>query len=456
MTFGEMVALFATRAGLKKVRERAEGAASLATNFAMGGPANQQYTTIGDSRMAYMYGGASTPRSSALSANSVMNMANALLGQRMTPLANYAVPGERHDEYLARLPQALASGAGYIVIHGYFNDIQFGLTADQIWNGYSSGAWSTGLKAALDACRAAGRRVILFTETGGGGGPYQFDLTKLRETLKINQRLREYAWGNNAVILIDAAYICWEPSATTQITHRSGYFDDYVHWNHFANWMIAKALAAALLPVTVPAPCMSAAGFEYQSALMEGINAIQNGLFLTTTGGPTLPTGITGVRPANWTYSRVGVPTADMSLVANADGYGNDLVVAATFTQRGEQIILSQSISATHMSPGDILRAGCVVKIDAGATNYWGSFMRNEVLNTTMQDFNVTTSLGPSGAPAVAGPDDARLVTHRTAYCVVPDAAGNFTWTLRLVSAGAGSVTARISRCWERQQFTAV
>lgn len=399
---------------------------------------------LGDSRIASQLAGTST-----FGAENFVSQARAALGARFDVLYNGATSGYRSDRYLLNLPTAIQSSASWALVFGIYNDLVAGYTDTQIWNGYDAGSsyYTNGMKAALDALVQAGKHVIVCTEYAGT----PLNAPQIAYLHRYNQRLREYAERQPGVVLFDLARLVWDQTSTSSsIALKSGYSSDGIHLGHLASIIVGSAFAS-LLAALMPDAADSFVAMSQQAAPIAnpGVNGLANPLFLTTTGG-TANTGISGTVPSGWNVSRSGSATATVSTDANADGAGNDMVIAATFTAAEEYILLGAFPSALGWATGDVFHAGVDLAIDAGSSGFWGATLRPYVQATGQTPVGDMFATGHTQAgPATAYKQ--RLKTPPNT--VGAGAVSTVAWYLWLYGAGAGSVTARISRPWLQKRF---
>lgn len=399
---------------------------------------------LGDSRSAELILNGGT-----YGAYSIINQANARTGARLTPTYNGAVGGYRSDQYLQNLPALLASGVGYANVWGWYNDINQGYTDTQIWNGYNG---SIGTKAAFDAILNNGINLFIFTESGGT----LFNTTKFGYVLAINERLREYADSNSGCVLFDTTKVMWDPASTTAITFLSNILRDEVHPSNYGYRVLGNAFSSILSSVVPQVDTEITSQFEYNASLANtiGSNRTSNATFQTTSGG-TAGAGITGTVPAAVSVSRSGSASAVVSTAANADGFGNDLVVQATFTAAGEYIKVAMTMGSSNYASGDIIKCGVTAYVDSGSTNFCGPSLSPTWTTSTGAITFRDLYLYEFG---YAGPTTAYTNTMRTPPITIPSGAtvSGVAWEMFLYGSGVGTATVRINRPWTRKQFASV
>lgn len=313
------------------------------------------FVMMGDSRIASQYNDNTLRRNK--NAGNFLNVANTQLGQRMQSVGNFAVAGQRSDQFMVPLSQALATKARFLVVFGVVNDLAQNVGAVAAW---------ANIRQIIDAGISAGMIVITCTEPGATG----FTAAQIAERNDFNARLYAYAAQKPGLLVLDYAGLVLDPTATSSITFRTqggqSLSYDGTHLANSGARVVGTALAGLLAPMIPSRPVgQPIDGLSQSGTAM----LLKNGLFLTTTGGSTAA-GITGSVPANWGALRTGAATANVSTQAstNPDGIGNEFVIAATSTAANERIQLSQSVT-TGVTFGDVMNAICEVGVDAGSSN---------------------------------------------------------------------------------------
>ncbi len=322
-----------------------------------------QFALLGDSRMSHM------GSQSSMVTWGFLNHANmtAEMAGRIRVVSNQATSGYRSDQYAtqANVDTAIATNAGWLMIWGVVNDIFQGYTASQAWNGVNG---SPGLKSVADQARAANMKVIFVTEPGGSGFSSSSPPTGRYQVNLYNQLIRDYCEKNGNAYLFDLNRVVLDPTSTT-IATKTNYLGDGTHPQQYGSYEIGKAFRDQFLPLIPEYRAQPTAPWEnYAYGL---VDLLTNQNFLTTTGG-SAGTGISGTVPSGWTAARTGSATATVSTEFNADGFGNNMVVACVFTNTTEIITLTQTLTAANIAVSDILEAGLDVIIDSGSSNFGG------------------------------------------------------------------------------------
>ncbi|KZX51476.1 hypothetical protein A3711_09045 [Erythrobacter sp. HI00D59] len=391
------------------------------------------FAILGDSRMASMYADGAKQYKTTWS---FFNFANALLGQRMEVAGNYAVAGQRSDEYLstANVDAALATNAGWFLIFGVVNDIA------QL----SYEPFTTTIKPTCERIIAAGGKVILCTEPGATNFNGANGAAQRAAVERYNQQLRQFARNNPGVLLFDLAAVTVSPTSTGPVAFPSGYSGDGVHYYTAACHAQGVAFADLMRPL-VPAQSQLIAS-AMESFANGGVNYLPNPLFLTASGG-TAGGGVTGTVPSGFTAQCDTGITATASVAAST--VGNEVVLQINATQAG-QVRLFADMSSDL--PGDVFAGMAEIAIDAGHSNLATAWLRLESqragVATPAFDLYSDTSHGvlPAGAHTfTARTEELEIATGTRGY---------FNWNVRAQFVGAGSATIRIRRASARKQVS--
>jgi len=321
------------------------------------------FTFLGDSRMDYMF----QDGSGALIKKTAFhwfNQANALRGQRLKIMGHFAVSGQRSDQYLAYLDQALATDAKHFVIWSVVNDAAYG--AGDYFNNTIATDGTLSIKAACEKILAYGGTPWLFTDPGS------YDLrgssNALRCIQQYNQRIKEYAASRaGRVVVVDVAAQVVDPTQTFRF--KSGYSADIApaetHFNIKASQAMAVPFLAAVDAAAIP-PIDLLPISVADSYANNGLQIFRNVLFNTATGGGAPGSGITGTFPQGMGgFCQTGVSA---SVAVSSGPFGNDVVFTCTATQAGA-VIIDMQTEASSNAPGDKLRAVAQVDVVSGAVN---------------------------------------------------------------------------------------
>ncbi len=367
------------------------------------------------------------------------NWANALMTQSMKTVYNGAVTGQRSDQYLVRLTEALNTNPAWVVIFGVTNDIiQSGTTGDTaltIW---------TRIKNAANVALAYGANVILMTESGSTA--MSGSSTQLAMLYQYNQYLREFCDVTPGAYCFDYANVVIDPNSTS-LAYRAGYSYDGLHLNQIGSYYVGLAFKNFIANYI---PTNSSQIYSASEISTNGnIQQLTNPLFLTTTAVSGM-TGISGTIPTGYVASRTGSATATLSVAASPDGYGNALTFSGTFTAAGEVLEVHRDATLANISAGDVIDSGVHLVLNSGSVN----------LATAALSTNFGTVSNPAGDlyntnTSYALPSVAMDLTLRSVPFVIPSGITWASWQTKFVATGAGSFTALLNRPWMRRRFAA-
>lgn len=386
---------------------------------------------LGDSRAAAVYVDSAQR---GYTANSALNWANAYLGQRMVVGQGFGKSGDRTDQVLARLPAAIASGAGLLYILVGLNDI-----SQNFPSATTSGASAfANVRTMIDAGRAAGMIVVVEAEVGANN----LNATQVGQLHDFNAQLFEYAERMPGVHVHDARPVVMHPGyADNALQFRPDHSYDGVHLNGRGSSYAGESLAALL---TTLVPPRIGVAINNRSALVGNgrRQLLLNPVFATATGG-SVGTGASGTVPAGFGgVVSGGGATATYGTQADADGLGNNVVIDASFTAAGSQVRLFQDVPSAHYQPGDVVQGVAVIDVQGTPTGLAALML--QFVQSTGAGGSVTEAYslyGPVGAGQV-GIDRAARLTLQTRPFVLQGAVGSGGYvqlSVRAVAAGTGA-----------------
>ncbi|MEH3041682.1 MAG: GDSL-type esterase/lipase family protein [Sphingomonas paucimobilis] len=312
---------------------------------------------LGDSRAAAVY---VDTAQRGYTANSALNWANALLGQRLVIGQGFGKSGDRTDQVLARLPAAIASGAGLLYILAALNDI-----AQNVPSATTSGATAfANVRTMIDAGRAAGMVVVVEAEVGSNN----LNAVQVGQVHEFNAQLFEYAERVAGVHVHDARLAVMQPGyADGTLQFREGMSYDGTHLNGRGASYAGESLATLIAMLVPPRGGVT---INSRSALVgNGRRQLMlNPVFATATGG-SIGTGASGTVPAGFGgVISGGGATATYGTQADPDGLGNNVVIDANFTAAGSQVRLFQDLPAANYQAGDVVQGVAVVDVVGNPT----------------------------------------------------------------------------------------
>jgi len=456
-----------TQAGGVDAVARAAAAAANANATRGAGRILNMVVPIGDSRTDAVYLNASQL---GYGARSPLNVAKALLGQRIIVGPGLGKSGDRTDQTLARMmgllptanasvpsgdPRSTKAKIGYVQVA--VNNIAqtatgftyvHSVTGETVTIGTVASVTFRDLRQIADMMIDAGMTVIMENEVGANGISTQEKVTAM---MNLRQMIREYAESTPGIYLHDAFSIIANPTnSTSAIALRPTLIYDATHPNALGSYLWGKSLAAlisGLVPASTRGPLLLENIAESQAANRRQV--LLNPLFAANTGG-TVGTGITGTVPANWGAACGGAATATTGTTANINGIGNDVTVAATFNGNADSVRFNQSLSGNssgqynaQLAVGDIIQA--VAQIDVtGNPSGLASLYLSLVCNKGGGDATPTSSFDMFSANSASdyGVNEACTLTLATRPFAIPASIGSFpflTAEIRAVARASGS-----------------
>jgi len=377
---------------------------------------------VGDSRGAAQYNDTSfRVRTNTFFPNWADSM---FFNRSMKTVYNGCVSGNRSDQYLVFLPNAIASGAKNLMICGpVINDIsQSGSTGDTLLVIFNR------IKTAINTAIAAGMTVWIWTEAGGTS----LNTAGLRGMVnEFNERLIRLGDVTAGLNVFDLAKYKNDPQSAT-LAHNTSYSSDTTHDNNYGSYYLAfpwarfvqSKLGKSLHGLTSVTDVIANGTTAYSQEK-------SNPLFLTTTGG-TPGTGNSGTLPSGMIGSRTGSASMVWSVVTGLYG-GNAVRGDFTFTAAGETIQVKEDTTVAHYSLGnDYVTSGCLARVAAGHSG-----LANIALNT-----NFSSTPNPVGdmfaAATIQLPSDPINLTLQSENYVIPIGATWATWSSVITAAAAG------------------
>lgn len=399
---------------------------------------------LGDSRMQQVYADSAQTR---MQARHWFVQANALMGNRMLMVGNFAVAGLRSDQYLQYVANAIATNARWCIIWGVINDITAGVSA------LGSGGFWAGMSTAVDKLVAAGMNVIMVSETGIS------TLTSAQQGYvnQYNQLCREKTESTVGVYYFDINSALLD-SATSVPTFRTGYSQDGTHTVTLGGAAGGVAYFAQFGGLFAPFGQQAANASDVGAN--GGIQLLTNPMWITATGatfgGGSPPTG---AGPANWFAD---APTG-YTVVSSVTGQNWRLVItpngAGTVSQYFFFLPGGSGANYGAPLPGYIYQCGCQVAVQASSQNYTGPQSRillQLLTNGTNIDYQPSDLYAPvADGP---GPTTAYTKTMKSPKFTVPSGWSSVTqWYFYVehnFTAAGTATTIDLSSPWVRKRYS--
>lgn len=306
-------------------------------------------------------------------------------------------------------------------------------------------------KSMWDAAIQSGARPIVTTLAPLAPGHGSYSQTRLTNIIMLNARIRDYARSNGAAILLDVFKVVVDPTSnysalaggtyTSSFEWKSGYESDNIHPLSKAHLAIGAELASVLSAVLPPMnllPSSVADSYQYSSGSSQ---LLDNPLMQTGAAGSTAGT-VTGTVAELWQITESGSASVSASVVARADGIGNNQRMVTTSTAANDYAELHQP-SSIHgrVSEGDRLVAICEVSLSAvtalGRLTYSVEFTVD----------GVTYTAGFVQSDTTMDTDNRTFVLATPEITIPPGLLSNLRTRLRVRHTGAGGSTCDIGRC---------
>jgi len=275
-------------------------------------------------------------------------------GQRMTVISDQSVGGAYVSNggsvtpMVVQIDAAIASGARNLLLTGGINDIGAGVAFSVIKAAFSE---------IVAKAQAAGMRIFWCLQPQLNSAAAAYSVARQGTFFKLNDYIRSLATSpgqmESDIVVIDGCAAMIDPASATG-NWKSGYAQsDNLHPTNVGAMALGKAIAAAWS--TVPAaPLLLTSAADNRAYSVESTNILSNGLF---TAGTTVGTG--------WTQTVTGSGACTPSLLARADGFGNDQQLVCTFSANNDSAVLTSSDVKAGIALGDSVTASCELNLSS-------------------------------------------------------------------------------------------
>lgn len=308
-------------------------------------------TAIGDSRIAALY---LDPARQNRGCRSPLNVANALLGQRMTIGQTFGVSGERTDQFLARLPAAIATGAGLLYLQGGINNIGavasgapaftyvHAVTGDVVTIDTVAAVTMRDLRQIADTARNAGMIVVIENEVGGASLTIVEKLAALND---LRGMIADYGQRTPGVFVHDAYGVVMQPTSGTP-TFKAGYSYDGIHENGRGAYWHGRSLATLLDRLVPPGSILSRGVID---APVNGRRQLlANHVFATASGGTASSWNATATTKSSTTLTITSATTIPIGAGVTGPGIPAGTTITAQPAGGGAgDYTLSQAATAS-------------------------------------------------------------------------------------------------------------
>lgn len=370
--------------------------------------------------------------SNSRQANGFISWAQAFSGDRLTVVSDNSVGGSGVTANLGgvqmsttQVDAAIASGAGHVLLMGGINDLGASVSVAAI-----QAAFLTIINKLVEKNITVWWCTIL---------PLNATTTAITANiLFLNSWIRQQCstrFAKKGVVCIDTWSKAVNPASATGSYITNGTADN-VHPTNLCAYYVGKEVARVWNLFIPQSQSLLGSNIDNVGFSTATNNVLTNGLFLT---GASPGTGFT------LTATGSAVNTSN-SLVARADGYGNDLQVACTFSANGELVRVQSGDLKANVVNGDTIVAECELTITSPVNLKNISFSIN-----TFGTQNVTAASMrfDTGASIVAMPEGFTVIL-RTNPITINDALNGVRTSidtrLALTGGGVGGCTYKIGR----------
>jgi hypothetical protein len=323
--------------------------------------------------------------------------------------------GYTTDQYInANLAQALASKSGWLVFDKpCINDLVANSNGGVFPFTNTNGVVVTtsnvaqiavgNIIAAATKALALGKRVLVTAEPGAAN----LQTAMLNQCFLVSDMLKAWADVTPNVTYYDPRAKLWNATvSTTGLQYKANFSPDGTHAYPIMAYTEAVDIKQMLDPLIIGNDNAS-----FNTAMTNANYAREmtpNPLFNNLSGGVRTTIGGTGPVPAGMTISGLASSTCNITSVANANGWGNDITFACTTTVADSIKLLISQPSNALFTLNSYLTSGVDVDVAAGSTNayvpYLTTVMGSNTNATPHGDAsydmysNVTSWFSPSAA----------------------------------------------------------
>jgi len=344
---------------------------------------------------------------------------------------SYGFGGEDTVYIKTKISDLYSKSPQYIIEQSGINDIRASVQASAIFENKKN-MWLSIIEAGLSP--------MITTLTPLSNSVSGWTTAQFYQILKLNQLIRDYAQNNPYVVLVDLYAKLVDPLSTTG-NWKSGMTLDGLHPNGKAAYLMGQELYNVLsvhdysneIKVKKVSSAVEAFGISPQIPQI-----IDNPLLTDNAGG--LAGGATGSVATGWTLTKVGGGTAVGSIVARADGYGNDQQIVCVAAAANDGATLVGWAINNRILAGQSIQA--VFDLDMSSCT-----------NLSRLEFSIGyTSGGVSGLIALNRISDSQIdggnktITFMSQAIKFNVAANLFNMTLTITHSNAGGSTIKVGR----------
>lgn len=298
-----------------------------------------------------------------------LDWANYHLGEKAIDIRyTHALGGSRIDQIFVQIQAAVLEPVELIVGDlGVINSVA---------DGASVGTMKAQVKQCIDAIHDAGKKGFLLNATPLAAGHVSATLSTHRKMAEVNRYMAAYG-REKGIVIIDAHATVVDGTSSNGYAKAALLQADLIHYAQAGARLIGKDFAAAAAPKLTAYPLLPSSQADTYNAT-DNPNQLCANPLMTGSVAVSGASGITGVMPTGLSLSASdGTFTGTSSVVARADGYGQDWVLTITGASAAAArlfVTLSADMNA-NVAAGDSLYAASAVDI-TGMSNLKGHLFR--------------------------------------------------------------------------------
>lgn len=349
---------------------------------------------------------------------------NALSGMRFNVLNNAGIAGNTTTQMLARIAtDVLAYKPKICTVMGGTNDTD----TDPV-------VVVPNLRSIYQTLTAAGIYVVALAVLPRPTG----STAQKQNILLVNRWIADYWASKSGGEFVDAFAAVVDPTSTTQAA-TSNALSDNVHPSNLGAYWIGKKISPVLQRFSSNSALVSSA---YDDAYVNTASLVKskNPMMLGSGGVAYAP--FTGAAATGFSVSASGSPSGTASVVARADGMGNDQVVTITSTANNDKCIINPLIlfGAGGLAVGDQFYVEFEVSIVSPVA------LKSVEAYMLAQGDNSGNSAAFTPVGASGNLPEAATFTMRTPVATIPAGSTAPALTIAFTFSGAGSATIKIGR----------
>jgi lysophospholipase L1-like esterase len=352
-------------------------------------------------------------------------LANGNTNFPFSEIINRAGSGRKSEHCLAKIAEVIALRPGAVGIQVGTNDCLTSVADATI---------KANIEAIVTKCLNIGALVFLHTLPPIGTTAAGYTTTIRNQAVRINQWIKSYARVTPGVLLIDVYGVTAAFATGEWLTN---YHSDGVHPTSIAAHAVGNEITTVWQAIGLQASdtFVTSAIDCYDTDTLNP-NIAQNPIMAGA--GGTLNTGFTGTLPTSWEIQRwAGASVGVCSVVARADGAGNNISCAMSTTANNDQILIIQYISsaASRVTAGDALQ----LELELGMASSTAVKARNVALVYTAGgvDYYIYATAGDGSSVSIVND----VVLYRTPVWVFPVGLTITQMTIRVLIVFNGSET---------------